>query len=252
MTARDRAKLLKIDTELLDLEYEIDTAREIEAATGKTTLLVSKTLQYKYDRLLKMRSNLERSVSNRLSRQETYSITLTDRKRACEIAAKEVTDILTQLTNLTANAAFTNDVAKYQSTASDLRMALRSAKTILVNKERALDNWLAKSEIDLPAKRDYVPRGDDYQPKADARVLAAMRENELAKPEAQPRFDITQTEDFYKSPITAIPYDLLASSPKPVEDGDTITFIPDPDVEAEEIRQLEEMHETKYQPSMID
>lgn len=247
MNKRDVARFIKIDAEMIEVEYEYNKALEYEQETGKKTLLRSKTLKYKYSQLQRMRANLERSVSGRISRTQTYSAMLEDRKIAVLEAQAEVDYIENNIAQLGARALVMPKNLEIQLEFGVQRAALRSAKIILGNKERAVMNWLRKSEQSLPIPRIDRMKSNYGKWKEELKEKVKAQDN---------RDDIDFTlrvEPVEINPnVTNVPFDLLASSPK----YDVIDEIPDsaiePTVEELETRQLEEMHETKYQPPMID
>lgn len=242
MTANDVRRLLKIDEELLEAEVLLENTIREEILADKHHLLLSRSIRYKVDKLKRMRMNLMKASSDRLSRKQTYSLILAQRKKDEALAEEEVKDIERNIVMLAANQLLNQSRDKHEEL-KILNSALRRAKLILHNKSRAVDNWLAKSEHDLPVKREYKPRNA----RIDCKQIPAQ--NNSADVDFTPK--ITSME-IVKPNVTAVPFDLLASSPR----YDVIDEIPDsaiePTVEELEERQLKEMHETQYQPPVID
>lgn len=147
MNSRDRSKLLKFDIGLLELEAEIVAVQELERASGAKFFLRSKGLLAKHDKYTRMRANLMRSVSKRTTRAETYRIILAERTEARDYAAKQVDSALQAIASfISIQQVKTSDYLGIEM--AQLKAILRSKRMLLIAKERAVDNWLNKSEYD--------------------------------------------------------------------------------------------------------
>lgn len=263
MTARDRDRILKIDSELLEAECEYDALLVEEAESGRTMLLISKTYKRKIERLRTMRNNLMRSISDKLDRKQTYSMILTERKIAVDIAQQEVDKIKQDIVQLGANAAIL--ARPLGEEFNILKKALASATTVLANKERAVTNWLAKSEHDM-GSREYKPRSTtmkssygifkeqlkesvalgDTKHQVDFELkLTPSSEFDIKKPETK-RAVNTTTFDMLMRPEEKTAMDALDSIELPLEDN-----VIELSVEEQEIREMEKMHSTQYKPVEI-
>ena len=152
MNTRDTARLLKIDSEMLELEEKINDTLRTESEMERTTFLRSRVYKYQYDKLKRQRANLQRSVSAKLTRRQTYSMILEERKRAVVEVEKEIADVKRNIVQIGANfMAYPTENA-----AEELKIQnkyLNTLKLKFYNKERAVMNWLAKSEQELPERR---------------------------------------------------------------------------------------------------
>lgn len=254
---------MKIDSELLEAECEYDALLVSEAESGRTVLLMSKTYKRKIERLRTMRSNLMRSISDKLDRKQTYSMILTERKIAVDIAQQEVNRIEMDIVALGANAAVL--ARPLGEEFKILKKALASATTALANKERAVTNWLAKSEHDM-GPREYKPRSTtmkssygifkeqlkesvalgDTKHQVDFELkLASNSEFEVKKPEIRSAINTT-TFDMLMRPEEKDAMAALDCIEISLEDN-----VIELSVEDQEARQLEQMHSTHYKPVEI-
>ena len=187
MTKQDRIRLLKIDNALVELEAEIEATRVSERASSRTLLLGSKALVYKYQSLQRKRTNLMRSVSQRVTRQETYSEELENRKRAADLARKDKLELEQTMATLIGSAmASGNDV---KDEIKSLRAMIRSKDIIIRNKEKAVENWLNKLPQEVP-----IPRIKMYVEKEREKEIAQYKydslTNDTHKPENNASFDL--------------------------------------------------------------
>lgn len=152
MNTYDKIRLLKIDTQLLEVEEQIAAAQESERGASRAYFAPSKALRYKHARLSKMRMNLIRSVNDKLTRRETYDMILNERKLAVIAAENQIINTERDIVALMGTIAFGDTESKLEQLKT-LRRVLASQKMILVAKERAVQNWLAKDSDSLPIKR---------------------------------------------------------------------------------------------------
>jgi hypothetical protein len=173
MTGQDTRRILKIDEQLLELEDEIKQALEFEKNGNRTFFLASKTLRTKYEQLYKRRNNLMRSVHDKVTRQQTYDLILQERKKAALKAEREVVDIKIKIEQLGARVLL-NPTAELVEEFKDYKRLLASKKLVLLNKERAVINWLDKDSSELPIKRSTTMRSNygKFKEELKERIIA--------------------------------------------------------------------------------
>lgn len=173
MTKQDLVRILKIDEQLTECEAELRAAVEYEQREGKSLILMSKVHRTKYERLSKMRSNLMRSVNDKQSRAQTYSMILEQRKAAQVKAEYELEKIEQEIVQLSA-IAMVNPSQDAAERFIMLKRLYHSHKLIVANKQRAVDNWLAKSENDIPVARSTTMRSSygKFKEKLKERITA--------------------------------------------------------------------------------
>jgi hypothetical protein len=200
-TKADVQRLLKIDRELVEIELLIDKHLEQEKELNKGTLLVSKAYKYKYDRLFRMRTNLQRNMTVRLSRQETYVAELVERKQAV-IDAKEKRDgYARDLAQLCATQSI-NTNEQFKDKYKTLTSIIRSQEIVIRNKQRAVDNWLEKDINTLPARKFYKPRQSKNQTAINLNSSAVIEEFEPENiGQIDPMSQLKNDPNWNKSPL---------------------------------------------------
>lgn len=246
MNQRDVVKLLSIDEKLLELETEIEAALVDEADRNKSTLLLSKGLKYKYDKLQKMRTNLVKNASTRMSRAQTYSLILEERKREVvkaenEVKAIELAIVQVGALAITTKTALIEDFGIFTA-------GLKRAKNYLMHKNRALENWLAKSESDVIIPRTNTIARSTTMLSEYGKFKEKLKED-VAKRDYMDNieFSLRTTEDVQKE-IASFKYPVTSVAFEPHPDDNINQATP----EQIEERTLAEMHSTKYPVVMID
>lgn len=253
MNQRDVIKLLSIDEKLLELEVEIETTLVDEAARNKGTLLLSKGLKYKYDKLQKMRTNLVRNASTRMSRAQTYSLILEQRKREVikaenEVKAIELAIVQIGALAITTKTALTEDFGIFTA-------ELKRTKNYLMHKNRALDNWLAKSESDVVIPRTNTIAHSATMLSEYGRFKEKLKED-VAKRDYMDNieFSLRTTEDVqkeitsFKYPTTSVSFEPHPSELQQEQDLNVVELTP----EQIDERTLAEMRSVKYSIPVID
>lgn len=258
---RDQQRIIKMDTEIMELRMLYEREIQHEIMTEKHTLLLSRGIKNRIDKLVRARSVLNNAAKERTSKGASFAIEMAQRREAVENAKKDydytvnsLAAKIDELKQLVALKIEPSEELNYQ--VKYLTREIPKSATVLRNKERALQNWVINGEVHaLRNSKDKLPK--NYSPVEDAdRIYGQLPDNIVTRTvlgvldgtyEA-PEKDLYKLNTKVDISMFTRPEELaVLEQNKAVE-----KFIPDPDVEAEEIRQLEEMHETKYQPPMID
>lgn len=146
---------------ITSLDLKINKAQELylfelekEEEQGKRTLLVSKALKAKYERLVKERNFIEIKNKQSISRRFSFEIELSKRELALDSAKKELEQLDTYMTSSLATGVASLGLAI--ATESDLRKDVRihlelvhKQKVQVARLERLVENWKSK-ECDFP------------------------------------------------------------------------------------------------------
>jgi hypothetical protein len=167
----------------------------------------SNALRIKYEKLCKMRTNLMRSSSKREDAIRSYSEVLSARKADAAIAYDSVIEHEKHLVMLSADyLAFPTEEKMYDI--KDRTEHLRRLKVILANKNRAVDNWLAKSESEIINSRASKMRSGYGKFKERLKMNIANRDASI-----QVKFEL-KDEDAAVEAAPLTPEDILGKEPE--------------------------------------
>lgn len=279
---RDQQRLVNMDTYIQELNYLYERELQHELDVNKRNLLLSKGIKYRLEKARRARKLLNDSISNKLTRKNTFAIELAQRKLDVEEAEIELAtlsrDMVTKLGELMALKALNIDCSGIECEYNQLIREIPRQKTRIRNKERALQNWLLGGEKHaIKYSGNRLPR--DYEPEKDIDALFDLlpvdpiRDQVLA-------FDIRNSPNFHEKPVTNITIDMITRRAEDVEEKqeqlpkkEVIMYcIPQNDAHTEECikgtnrcdgtkpptpeqieeRTLAEMHSAKYPIIMID
>lgn len=263
---RDQQRIIKMDTEIMELRMLYEREVQHEIMTEKHTLLLSRGIKNRIDKLTRARNLLNNAAKERVSKGASFAIEMVQRKEAVanaqadyDYTVSSLAAKLEELKQLSLLNIEPSEELDYQ--VKYLTREIPKSATVLRNKERALQNWVINGEVHaLRKSRDKLPRG--YSPEEDADKIHGQLPDNI----------VTQTvlgviNGTYKAPEEEL-YKLntkvdlsMFTRPEELEqlkqneqiaEQDSDSNAKEPTVEELEIRQLKEMHETQYQPPVID
>lgn len=147
MRERDRLRLLKIEIEISECEEKLDVILDAEAQNSRFKFLGSKALQVKYKTLLRMRTNMKKVMREQISRRQIYTAVLKQRREDLAVEEKELDNIKRNIAQIEGNAAVLHNDPTIQDEIKIQTKLLFSQQIRVRNKERAVNNWLKKSEL---------------------------------------------------------------------------------------------------------
>jgi len=155
MNYRDKIRILAIDEKIAEYEEKLAIALEQEQADRKI-FKTSKVIKYRIDKYLHQRTALLRLIGAKYSRRQTYDEILKIRHAAVNALDDEIEKQVQHIGSLGTNLAI-NPVETLQEIRIQNKV-LQSLQLQRANKERALNNWLAKSENEMPITREAVQK----------------------------------------------------------------------------------------------
>lgn len=144
MASINRQKLMRIDEQILNLEYLYQRELLREAELGKRNLLLSKGFKYRLDSLYKARTTLIKATGMNASKELNYTLVLAERKAAVDEAEQELEVLKQQQVNAGANALLHRS-EYYVNEMKDLNKEIIRQEARIRNKKRALNNWIDKA-----------------------------------------------------------------------------------------------------------
>jgi hypothetical protein len=189
MASYNKQKLMRIDEQILNLEYLYERELLRECELNKHTLLLSKGFRYRLDNLYKARQMLVKNMGVSATREMNYKMTLAERQTSYDDAIAELDRLKTQQINATAEMLFhQTDYYKQQYTEINKEIIKQEAR--IRNKKRALDNWVDKAgnvqttERKLPVQMDaeeiantIIKANEAYQKHVDVLKINEKPEN---------------------------------------------------------------------------
>lgn len=265
--SRDQQRIVKMDVAIMELRYLYERELQHEIMVDKHQLLMSRGIKYRIDKLVSARAQLQSSMKSRMTKSNTYAVELAQRKEAVDNAQKQVDEIISKLASklhelqqMEAVGVKPTEAQVYEY--KYLIRDLPKARMTLVNKERALTNWLVDGQIHaLRMSKDKLPK--QYNPEEDAVAFyGPAPDDEIAQAAlAHSSFDITQVPDYNKKPENSATLELLEQfentkkeieQPKALDSKDGLISKIEPTTQELELRELQKMHGTKYEIPVIE
>lgn len=142
------AKIAELDMQLIETEYALAAELEHEARSNKRTLLMSGPLREKLKRIRLQRSNYRNTMSQRVSRAQSYDIVLSNRKIKQLDAELELEAIQQDIVQFVASIGILGiNNPQYRTRYEELQLIMKRAKTKLQGRKNAVNNWLAKEPL---------------------------------------------------------------------------------------------------------
>src|SRR5271156_27888 len=143
--------IAELDGKILELGLLLQYQLDKEAREGKYTLLISRGMRYNLEKLEKRRSALREKLRSAPNKQMTYKTELAKREQELVAARKELADSQDILGSKIAYKSTLTGMVSIEMVLADisdreLLSDIRSQKTRVRNKERALANWIAKEK----------------------------------------------------------------------------------------------------------
>lgn len=266
--SRDQQRILQMDQEIRVLQRLYEEELQHEVVVNKRTLLLSRSYKLRLDKLQRARNALNIGLDTRLTKNASYAMELAQRKEAVANAEQQCKDIQNQINALVEQAAQLTALNMPMPDALDYNLKylvrdMPKARTALRNRQQALDNHIINGKMKAAqASKNKLPKNYNAEEDADAFELpefyGSHHNDEIINTAKaviagtyQPKVDLNLLNTKVDLSMFTRPEELAVFEQNKSEvnlDAD----INEPTVEELEERQLKEMHETKYQPPMID
>lgn len=168
IVTRDMQRIMKIDAEILEMQYLYVRELERERELNKHTLLLSRGFKNRIDVMRRSRNHLMKLMKDKPSQTKTYNLELTKRKEELEDAYTDMRGLEKDLKNKSIELLVhysDEKAAEFRDVSSEIK----KQRTRISNKERALENWAKKSEL-VPERqtRNRLPKEYDVNKDIDA------------------------------------------------------------------------------------
>lgn len=154
MALTDQKRLIKLDEQIIDLEYLFTRELMREEELNKHTLLLSRGLKHRIDKLRSARAMLRKKISKAPTYSASYHAVLAERKEELRVHEDELSRLKKDYETAMARMLF--DKSEENATeVIELSRAIKSQKTRTLNKERAVQNWMRRiTVVKIPESRE--------------------------------------------------------------------------------------------------
>jgi hypothetical protein len=166
MASYNKQKLMRMDEQILNLEYLYERELLREKELSKHTLLLSRGFRFRLENLYKARQVFVKATGSKVTNEMNYAMTLAERQEAYDDACDELEHLRESHEKAAALVLIQkSDVAS--NNYLDLGREIIKQEARVRNKRRALDNWINKQGM-LATQEKKLARSFDAEEEATA------------------------------------------------------------------------------------